>query len=109
LKRKELHLVQTLQKSPGRRFQSGRRRRERRKRLFLLRRIRKRKERLKAVKLLGLLVSSLLLFYEMIISIKGRELFTFNVNMGGDDDEAEDIEIEKEVCFFSFKFCLVLF
>jgi len=45
----------------------------------------------------------------MIISIKGRELFTFNVNMGGDDDEAEDIEIEKEVCFFSFTFCLVLF
>ncbi|CAG5096910.1 Oidioi.mRNA.OKI2018_I69.XSR.g14841.t1.cds [Oikopleura dioica] len=28
--------------------------------------------------------------------LTGRELFTFNANMGGDDDEAEDIEFEKE-------------
>jgi len=28
--------------------------------------------------------------------LTGRELFTFNANMGGDDDDAEDIEFEKE-------------
>lgn len=28
--------------------------------------------------------------------LTGRELFTFNANMGGDDEEAEDIEFEKE-------------
>lgn len=61
------------------------------------------------VKLLGLLVSSLFFLYEMIISIIGRELFTFNANMGGDDEEAEDIEIEKEVRFFHLHFASFYF
>merc|ERR1719277_758769 len=28
--------------------------------------------------------------------LTGRELFAYEANMGGDDEEAEDIEIEKE-------------
>ena len=61
------------------------------------------------VKLLVLLVSSLFFLYRIIILIKGRELFTFNANMGGDDDDAEDIEFEKEVRFSLLHFASLYF
>ena len=34
----------------------------------------------------------------------GRELFAYEANVGGDDDEAEDIVIEKEVIFSILRF-----
>ena len=39
----------------------------------------------------------------MEILSSGRELFAFEANVGGDDEEAEDIVIEKEVFFVKIK------
>ena len=39
----------------------------------------------------------------MEILSSGRELFAFEANVGGDDEEAEDIVIEKEVFFLKIK------